>query len=124
MIVGVVRRREPLIQLTIHGSRGREQEIEALVDSGFTGWLTLRPSTIAALDLKWQTFGRAILADGSMASFDVYQAKVSWDGRFRRVFVDESDATPLVGMALLRGFELNMQVRARGPITIKRIDRR
>ena len=71
MIVGVVRSREPLIRLTIRGLRGRQQEIEAVVDSGYTGWLTLPPTTIGALDLRWQTFGRGILADGSVSTFDV-----------------------------------------------------
>ena len=65
-----------------------------------------------------------IMADGSVRVFDVYQAKVVWDGRVRSVLVDEFDATTLVGMALLRGFELKMQVRARGKVTIKRLPRR
>ena len=43
MIVGIVRRREPLIRLTVRGFRGRQQEIEAVVDTGYTGWLTLPP---------------------------------------------------------------------------------
>ena len=124
MIVGIVQGREALIRLTVRGFRGLQQEIEAVVDSGYTGWLTLPPSVIAALNLRWQTFGRGILADGSVSTFDVYQAKVMWDGRLRRVFVDEFDATPLVGMALLRGFEYKMQVRARGRVTIKRLPRR
>lgn len=79
---------------------------------------------IAALNLRWRTFGRGILADGSASSFDVYQAKVVWDGHVRPIFVDEFDATPLVGMALLRGYEYKMQVRARGKVTIKRLPRR
>jgi clan AA aspartic protease len=105
MIVGIVRGREALVRLTIRGFRGRQQEVEAVVDSGYTGWLTLPPIAIAALNLRWQTSGRGLLADGSVSVFDVYQAKVVWDGRLRRVFVAEFDATPLVGMALLRGYE-------------------
>lgn len=94
MIVGVVQRREPRIRFTIRGFRGHQQEIEAVVDSGYTGWLTLPSTAIAALSLRWRTFGRGILADGSVSAFDVYQAKVVWDGRLRTVFVDEFDATP------------------------------
>jgi clan AA aspartic protease len=94
-----------------------------VVDSGYTGWLTLPPTATAALNLRWRTFGRGILADGSVSAFDVYQAKVVWDGRVRRVFVDEFDATPLIGMALLRGYEYKMQVRARGKVTIRRLPR-
>ena len=59
MIVGIVQGREALIRLTIRGFRGRQQEIEAVVDSGYTGWLTLPPTVIGALNLRWRTFGRA-----------------------------------------------------------------
>lgn len=124
MIVGIVQGREALIRLTIRGFRGRQEEIKAVVDSGYTGWLTLPPPIIAALKLRWQSFGSGILADGSVSFFDIYQAKVMWDGRIRPVFVDEFDATPLVGMALLRGFEYRMQVRYRGQVTIQRLPRR
>jgi clan AA aspartic protease len=121
MIVGIVRGREPLIRLTIRGARGHQQDVEALVDSGFTGWLTLPPAVIAALQLRWQSSGRGLLADGSPSSFDGYRANVVWDGRVRTVFVDEFDTTPLVGMAMLRGYEYKMQVRARGKVTIRRL---
>ena len=108
----------------VRGFRGRERKIEVVVDTGYTGWLTLPPSVIAELNLHWQTFGRGALADGSVSLFDVYRAKVVWDGRVRNVFVDEFDATPLVGMALLRGCELKIYVQARGKVTIKRLLRR
>jgi clan AA aspartic protease len=124
MIVGIVQGREALIRLTIRGVRGRHQEVEAVVDSGYTGWLTLPSTAIAALNQRWRTVGRGILADRSVSAFDVYQAKVVWDGRVRLVFVDEFDATPLIGMALLRGYEYKMQVCARGKVTIKRLPRR
>jgi len=77
MIVGIVRGREPLIRLTIRGFRGLQYEIEAVVDTGYTGWLTLPPSVIGALNLRWRTVGRGILADGTESSFDVYQAKAA-----------------------------------------------
>ena len=35
--------------------------------------------------------------------------------------IDSSDATPLIGMRLLEGFELTMQVRQDGPVLIKRM---
>jgi clan AA aspartic protease len=124
MIVGVVRGREPLIRLTVRSWRGHRQEIEAVVDSGYTGWLTLPPEVITALNLRWRTLGRGVLADGSVSTFDVNHARVEWDGRVRPVFVDEFDATPLIGMAMLRGYEYKMQVRARGQVTIKRLWRR
>jgi len=62
MIVGMVKGREPLIRLTICGFRGRRQEIEAVLDTGYTGWLTLPPTIIRSLHLPWRSFGRGTLA--------------------------------------------------------------
>jgi clan AA aspartic protease len=121
MITGTVKAGEARIHLKVKGSRGREQEIEAVIDTGYTASLTLPPALVAALGLPWHGVSSAFLADGSECPFDVYVGKVMWDGKERQVFVDELDTTPLVGMALLNGYELKMQVRSRGKITIKRL---
>jgi predicted aspartyl protease len=83
--------------------------------------LTLPPALIALLGLRWRSMERATLADGSTCVVQVYVGKVIWDGKVRRILVDEADTTPLVGMRLLRGHELKVQVRARGRVTIKRL---
>ena len=124
MITGIVLAREARIRLKLRGPRGREQEIEAVIDTGYTAELTLPPSPIAALGLRWQSLDCGTLADGSECLFDVYEAKVVWDGKVRHILVDEADADPLVGMRLLRGHELKMQVRSRGKVTIKRLPKR
>jgi clan AA aspartic protease len=117
MITGVVNSDEGRILLKVQGPRGRERDVEAVVDTGYTASLTLPP----ALRLRWQSLGRGTLADGSECLFDVYEAEVVWDGRARLVLVGEADADPLVGMGLLKGYELKMQVRSGGKITIKRL---
>jgi clan AA aspartic protease len=121
VIVGTVKSAEARIRLQVIGRSGREQMVEAIVDSGFTGMLTLPPGVIRALDLRWQSLDTAMLADGSTCVFQVYAGKVIWDNRVRNVLVAEADSEPLVGMRLLRGHELRMQVRARGKVTIKRL---
>ena len=121
MITGVVKADEGRIRLKVKGLRGREQEVEAVIDTGYTASLTLPPAVVAALGLRWRSMDRFTLADGSECVFDVYVAKVDWDGKVRTILVDEADADPLVGMRLLRGHELTMQVRARGQVTIKRL---
>jgi clan AA aspartic protease len=124
MITGVVQAREGRIRLKVRGPRRQEREIEAVIDTGYTASLSLPPSLIASLGLNWKSLDRGILADGSACLFDVYVAKVVWDGKERRILVDEADTDPLVGMALLRGYELNMQIRSRGKVTIQRLPRR
>lgn len=66
MITGVVTDdRQAVIHLTVRGPAGQEQVIEAIIDTGFDGWLSLLSSLVAGLDLVWRRRGRALLADGS-----------------------------------------------------------
>jgi clan AA aspartic protease len=121
MITGIVNRDEAVILLQVRGRNRQTRQIEAVVDTGFTAWLTLPPALVAGLELRWHSFGRGTLADGSETFFDIYEAAVVWDGRVRRIRVQVFDADPLVGMALLRGCELKMHVRSRGGVVIKRL---
>jgi len=120
MITGIVTvAREAVISLTVRGPNGQEQEIEAVIDTGFDGSLTLPPALITALGLPWRRRGRALLADGNESVFDIYEATVIWDGTARRVSVDEVDVMPLVGMALLYGYELTVQIVEGGRVLLK-----
>jgi clan AA aspartic protease len=98
--------------------------VEAVIDTGYTASLTLPPASIRALGLRWRSVDRFQLADGTVVVFDVYEAKVEWDGKLRQILVDEAGSDPLVGMRLLKGHELRMQVRYRGKVTIKRLPRK
>lgn len=120
MITGVVTAdRQVVIPLTVRGPTGQEQEIEAIIDTGFDGWLSLPSSLIALLGLAWRQRGRALLADGSEGVFDIYEGIVVWDGQARRIPVHETETTPLVGMSLLEGYELTVDVRPSGNVIIK-----
>jgi hypothetical protein len=44
--------------------------------------------------------------------------------KLRQILVDEADADPLVGMRLLKGHELKMQVLSGGKVTINRLPRK
>jgi clan AA aspartic protease len=110
MITGVVTAsRQAIIRLTVRGPEGQEQAIDAVIDTGFDGILTLPPALIATLGLVWRRRGRALLADGSESIFDIYETIVIWDGEPRRIAVDEADIDSLVGMSLLYGYELIVQ---------------
>jgi clan AA aspartic protease len=124
VITGVVQAREGRIRLKVRGPGNQEREIEAVIDTGYTASLSLPPALVASLGLPWKSFGRGILADGSECLFDVYMGKAMWDGRERRILVDEADSVPLVGMGLLSGYELKMQVRSKGKLVIKRLSSR
>jgi clan AA aspartic protease len=122
MIIGTVNGRyEIVFKLPIRDSFGSEHQIEAVLDTGFTGSLTLPPSLIATLKLPWRTRTRAVLADGSVQQLDVYTAIVVWDGSARPVFVEAIDNVPLIGMKLLVGYDLRARVRIGGSAEIEAI---
>ena len=96
--------------------------VEAVVDTGFDGDLSLPRSVIFALDLRWRRRGSATLADGSEVGFNVLEAAVKWDKHLRQVPVDEAETTPLVGMAMLSGYHLGLDVRTKGRVEITRLE--
>jgi clan AA aspartic protease len=120
MIAGVVEGREALILLTVRAACGDEIEIEAVIDMGFTGTLTLPPAVVAELGLTWKTVGKGTLADGSECALDVYNATVLWDGQPKKLLVMEADATPLVGMTLMFGYLLTAEIWRGGKVTLKK----
>jgi clan AA aspartic protease len=119
MITGTVRSNEAWVRLTLIGPRKKRRTVAAIVDTGYTSFLSLDSAVIADLGLIWETSGRAILADGSECDYDVYSGDVEWDGVVRRISIDAADAEPLVGMSLLDGFALTVQVREGGAVTIR-----
>ena len=119
MITGHVNaHREAIIHLAVRGSQSQTQEIEAIIDTGFDGFLTLPPTLIDSLALPWRRRGRAVLADGSESLFDIYEATIMWDGTPRRIAVDSVEVAPLVGMALLDGHEVTIQAVRGGNVVI------
>lgn len=80
MITGIVHDLEPIIPLHICGSDGKVYIQDAIIDTGFDGWLSLPPDLIEQLNLTWKRRGRAILGDGSECVFNVYEAVIIWDG--------------------------------------------
>ena len=120
MIEGVVNGDyEAVVALVVRGPSGRTQQIEAVVDTGFNGLLTLPKVLIVDLGLPFISTGRATLADGSEATYDVYEAAVLWDGHPRYVEAAATGNTPLIGMLLLDGHDLSVQARDGGHVVIR-----
>ena len=94
----------------------------AKVDTGFNGWLSLPPDLIAQLNLKWKRRGRAILGDGTECVFDVYEAVLVWDGNLLTIPIDEADSEPLVGMSLMEGYQLKVQVFEGGHVELIKLN--
>ena len=120
MIEGVVNAAyEPVVVLAVQGPSGQASEIEAIIDTGFTGFLTVTPALATELELALEGTSRATLADGSEVTFDVYDVAVLWDGQPKYVLADAADTTPLVGMRMLDRHNLNIDVEDGGRVVIQ-----
>ena len=122
MITGTVNPdREATIRLSVRGPDEREQEIEAVIDTGFNGFVPLPPAIIMELDFAFIGRGRAVLANGSEDLFDIHEATVVWGDRTLDVEAEAADANPLVGTSLLYGHDLRIQLVDGGVVTIAQL---
>jgi len=77
VIVGMVNaNREATVRLILRSPGGQDQEVEAIIDTGFTGFLTLPPAMVASLGLTWLGREEGVLSNGSLQVFDVYAVTV------------------------------------------------
>ena len=120
MIYGAVNsRREATLPLVVSNTNKQQQVIDTVIDTGFSGFLSLPSSIISALDLPWIASDIATLGDGSETLFDLYTANVIWDGQYREIYVAESETEPLLGMALLYGYQLQVDITEGGTVKIE-----
>jgi clan AA aspartic protease len=109
MIHGVVNlRREATLPLVIGNSNGQRQFIDTVIDTGFDGFLSLPSEVIVRLGLSWTISNMVTLGDGSETLFDFYTGTVIWDGQYRQIDIAASEAEPLLGMAMLYGYRLQV----------------
>jgi clan AA aspartic protease len=122
MIYGVVNlRREATLSLVVGNSNGQRQVIDTVVDTGFSGFLSLPSSIITSLGLPWSASDIVTLGDGSETLFDLYTATVIWDGQYREIYIAESETEPLLGMSLLYGYRLQVDTIEGGTVKIEEL---
>ena len=120
MIEGVVNTHyEAVVRLSLLNSSGQTRDIDAVVDTGYNGFLTLPPVLVAELELTRLGQKSLVLANGRRDIFDTYGVTVFWDGQSRFVDADEADAAPLLGMSMLDNHDLSIQVRDGGRVVIQ-----
>jgi clan AA aspartic protease len=119
MIQGAVNaRHEAIVRLRVRGPGGVELDVDAIVDTGFTSSLTLPMAVVTTLGLARQAGGTGVLADGSVLQFDIFAAEVAWGGSWRTVLVSAVGNEALLGMRLLTGHKLVVEVVAGGLVDI------
>jgi clan AA aspartic protease len=88
------------------------REVEAWIDTGFTGDLVLPQEQIETLGLEQSGTVKAILADGSEAALMTYACELEWFGERRHLEVVANHGEfPLLGTGLLLGHQLRISYR-------------
>jgi predicted aspartyl protease len=120
MIIGQISAdREAVIPLLFLDSEEQTTEEEAVLDTGFTDFLTLPLVLIATLRLTFRESVEFVLGDSSPVQFYTYVATVLWDGETKNILVLASEGGPLVGMSMLYGYRVTLDVLDGGAVTIE-----
>ena len=106
------------VRISVMGIAGANEEIDALLDTGFNGALALSSEQIAALGLNQRSKTRIVLASGERRHVPTYRATIRFGTKKQTVLVAEA-GEPLVGMALLWGYDLHIQCADGGDVVVE-----
>lgn len=112
---------QALLPIEIRDSNGQVELIEFVLDTGFDGCLTLPSEVIQRLGLEREDMVKVTLAGGEEREWDSWYGRIIWHGRSREILVLESAGECLLGMELLEGSQVTIQVRIDGEVVIEEL---
>jgi clan AA aspartic protease len=107
---------DALVTVTVESAPGETREMEAVLDTGFNGFLALPADVIRALDLVYRYELQLTLANGAEQSVPTYEATIRWNGARRSVEVVEAGEV-LAGTALFWGHAVRVECQTGGGVT-------
>ena len=119
MMNGNVVNLHALLTIRFRLGDGSYRDMEFVIDTGFTGALTLPPQDVATLQLPFAYYTRAFLADHSAVRLPVHEGTIFWNGSELNIHILATGERPLLGTALLKGHELMVQFAESGLVTIE-----
>jgi clan AA aspartic protease len=120
MLIGrVTAEKEAVVRIEVLGPAGQVALVEAAVDTGYNGFLTLPASHIRDLDLPFAGTVRATLGDGNEVKMDLFLAAAVWDEEPCEVLVLAVEGGALLGMAMLAGSRMTLDIEDDGVVTIE-----
>lgn len=121
MMLGAVDARKlAIIELELLGADGAVIRVNAIIDTGYDGFLTISPDLLSRLGSPYDETRSYELGNGEIVRFAVHDVDVIWDSRVRTVSAIVTEGGELIGMSLLTGFELFVDVVDGGVVRITR----
>jgi clan AA aspartic protease len=115
--------KEAVVPIDVLGPPGQVAHVEAAIDTGYDGFLTLPAALIHDLSLLFAGYARALLGDGNEVRMEVFKAAVLWDDRPIEVLVLAAEGGVLLGMELLTGSRVTLDVEEGGAVTIESLEK-
>ena len=110
--------RELVMPLRVLDANEHVHRVEANIDTGFNGHLTLPPDVTRLLGLIRAKPVDLTMANDETGTFPSYHGMVFWQGQHRPIEIIETEGTPLIGTALLWGSLLTAEMADNGAVTI------
>ncbi len=111
----------PISPIEAISNSGETRTYEAMLDTGFSGWMSLPRTEIDELELPYGFSHVLELADGSDLRAGFYVGEFFFADRIFRVPVTALGETPLLGLSMLKEAQITMNVIENGDIRYQRI---
>lgn len=119
MIAGSVNTRgDLLVPIRVLDANGHVHRVEAVVDTGFNGYLALPSGLMEQLGVTATELVDMGLATDLVVTVESFEGIVLWRGERRSVEILEAEGTPLIGTALLWDSMLTAEMTDHGAVTI------
>lgn len=109
---------ELVVPVRVLDGKEHVHRIEAHIDTGFNGQITLPPDFIELLGLEPAQPIALTMANGERETFPTFFGAVLWHGHRRSARIIESEGVPLIGTELLWGSLLTAEMTDNGAVTI------
>lgn len=119
MISGTVNSSGELtVPIRILDADGHVHRFEAIVDTGFTGDLTLPSEYTRELGLVMERTVDTLVANEEILELNSFRGTALWRGERRPIRILEAEGTPLIGTELLWGSLLTAEMTDNGAVAI------
>ena len=115
-ITGQIDGLSPRVAITVTGNGDSPKSYSALLDTGFDGALSIGLADASELGLRFIRDQVVVLADGSEKVSSLFAGKVYFAGDWREVPVNATGDDATIGMQLLYGASIRVDVVLNGDV--------
>ena len=110
---------EARISVAVAGPSMEFREVEAVIDTGFSGWLTLPAAAVREMNLPAYRIQQMRIANNRTILMTTFRAVAQWQGRQIDILVYQTEnPRPLLGTAMLEHCRLTVDMQEGGPVSV------